>query len=211
MKYIFTQLGENEISVNSCNSWPQRIRLRILGLPKSRMTTYKIDIYKNNEGNTARFALGINGKNPLLAVGLNPSTADDSKPDMTITKIMGFANRNGFDGFVMLNLYPQRATFQKDVDIKLNEEYQEFNWKTIEDYLASYTNANVLAAWGEPINTRIYLRDSLVHIDKLMHKYKAEWLQIRNMTKSGHPRHPSRAAYDLAFKKMEMTNYIRAL
>ena len=60
------------------------------------MLIYNPDIYHRNTNNSCRYALGISGKNPLFVVGLNPSTADDQKPDQTIKKVMGFAQRNGF-------------------------------------------------------------------------------------------------------------------
>ena len=43
-------------------------------------------------------------------IGLNPSTATRDKSDTTVAKVEAVARRNGHDGFVMLNLYPLRAT-----------------------------------------------------------------------------------------------------
>lgn len=53
---------------------------------------------------------------PLVAfVGLNPSTADADADDPTIRKCRGFAQRHGFGGLVMLNLYTYRATKPADL------------------------------------------------------------------------------------------------
>ena len=60
---------------------------------------YNIDKYIKNEDNSARFVLGMDSRNPLFVIGVNPSTADDRKPDATIRRIMGYAQRNEFDGF----------------------------------------------------------------------------------------------------------------
>lgn len=59
-------------------------------------------------GNTGRlrYVLSKPGKNVLFVIGVNPSTANEEKPDPTMRKVIGFAEVNGFDGFVMLNLYP---------------------------------------------------------------------------------------------------------
>ena len=57
-----------------------------------------------------RFVLEQPGKKMLLVVGLNPSTADETHPDPTTHKVMGFAEGGGYDGFAMLNLSSERAT-----------------------------------------------------------------------------------------------------
>ena len=58
-----------------------------------------------------RCALVQKGEKKILyVIGSNPSTADDTKKDPTMTKVLKFAESNGFDGYVMLNLYPQKST-----------------------------------------------------------------------------------------------------
>jgi len=37
---------------------------------------------------------------------VNPSTTTDKKLDFTATKVMEYAERNDFDSFIMLNVYP---------------------------------------------------------------------------------------------------------
>ncbi len=43
-------------------------------------------------------------------IGLNPSTATETKNDPTIRRLINFAKRDGFDGMVMLNLFAWRST-----------------------------------------------------------------------------------------------------
>lgn len=62
------------------------------------------------DDDTARFMLGEVGENPIICLGINPSTANDEKDDSTISKIRKIASENNCDGWIMLNLYPQRAT-----------------------------------------------------------------------------------------------------
>ena len=57
-----------------------------------------------------RFILGEVGTNTIICFGINPSTANDIKDDPTISKIRKIASENNCDGWIMLNLYPQRAT-----------------------------------------------------------------------------------------------------
>lgn len=41
----------------------------------------------------------------VMFVGLNPSTANEIKSDPTITRIKGIAEKNGYGGFYMMNLF----------------------------------------------------------------------------------------------------------
>lgn len=175
------------------------------------MKSYQIDLYKNSKDNSLRFVLGSKGLNPLIVIGLNPSTADENKPDMTISKIIGFAIRNNFDGFIMLNLYPQRATSPDNLDIKMNFDIHRENIATIFNCLKDLNEISILAAWGEPINRRDYLIKSLIDICDSVSHLNINWLQIGAMTKTGHPRHPSRATYDLGLMQLDIKQYISSL
>ncbi len=46
----------------------------------------------------------------LMVVGLNPSTADETKDDPTIRRCIGFAKAWGFDALCMTNLFAWRDT-----------------------------------------------------------------------------------------------------
>ena len=62
-----------------------------------------------------RFVLEQPGERMLLVVGLNPSTADETHPDPTVRKVVGFAEGGGYDGFAMLNLSSERATDKRSL------------------------------------------------------------------------------------------------
>ena len=70
-------------------------------------------IYERDDQNLNRYALGQvfdeNGKT-LICFGINPSTACPDSLDNTINKIIKIAHFNGYDNWIMLNIYPQRAT-----------------------------------------------------------------------------------------------------
>lgn len=55
-----------------------------------------------------RFTLGKSGQRKLLTIGLNPPAATRVKSDPTVARVEKVAQQNGFDGFVMLYLYPIR-------------------------------------------------------------------------------------------------------
>ena len=57
-----------------------------------------------------RYILATTGQKPLICIGVNPSTAAPGDLDNTLKSVERIALGNGFDSFVMFNLYAQRAT-----------------------------------------------------------------------------------------------------
>ena len=57
-----------------------------------------------------RYILGTRGSNPLICIGINPSTARPGALDPTLKSVERIAANNGYDSFIMFNVYPQRAT-----------------------------------------------------------------------------------------------------
>ena len=169
---------------------------------------YKIDIYKKNEENTVRYALGKKGNNPLVVIGLNPSTADDQKSDKTINKVMGMTDGAKLDGFIMLNLYPQRTTDPNKLDLQLNKEYHEKNLKMIEEVLQGKNDIHVLVAYGNNIGMRPYLKQCMREIVSVISKNNPRWLKTGDITMSGHPRHPLYVAYAKGLTEFDMKSYL---
>jgi hypothetical protein len=67
------------------------------------------------EKQTHRFALGSIARAsvsdpPLIAICMNPSQADHTQADKTVNRLIQASRDNGYAGWVMLNLYPERAT-----------------------------------------------------------------------------------------------------
>lgn len=85
------------------------------------------DIYKTARNNSWRFLLGKTGQKTLTVVGLNPSTATDTQPDMAIRKIKRIVGDNGYDGFVVVNLYPVRSTIIEDLPVERDDEAHHQN------------------------------------------------------------------------------------
>jgi hypothetical protein len=143
-----------------------------------------------------RFLLGTTGTNPLVVIGLNPSYANRETSDRTITKIKTFSANHGCDSFIMINLSAQRTPNPTDLVLQVDEGLHRQNLHHISAILAPVNPVHVLAAWGETIRIRPYLADHLKDIIKLLNPKTVEWLQIgEQLTKSGHPRHPSRTPY----------------
>ena len=68
-----------------------------------------------------RYILGTTGKRPLITIGINPSTAEPDNLDNTLKSVERIALHNGFDSFIMFNVYAQRATNPDHMDNEFNE------------------------------------------------------------------------------------------
>ena len=100
---------------------------------------------------THRYVLASRCTKPLVVIGVNPSTANEKHPDPTVRKVMGFAELNSYDGFVMLNLYAQRSTNFKGVHNKRDEFLHQNNFDAIKEFFKTYNDLDVLVAWGNLI------------------------------------------------------------
>lgn len=169
------------------------------------------DIYSNARNDRLRFALGKSGVRKLLAIGLNPSTATKEKSDTTVAKVEGTACRYGFDGFVMLNLYPMRSTDYRALPGNVDSRVFLENLSRIEAFAAAESKPVIWAAWGVHIQARGYLTEACVQLVTRLEKYGTSWRHFGALTKSGHPRHPSRLNYDWSFANFSVKNYIRTL
>jgi hypothetical protein len=126
-----------------------------------------------------------------MFVGLNPSTADETKDDPTIRKCVGFAKRWGFAGLMMTNLFAFRATDPRQM---------KGHPKPIGDdndrwLVACARGAGIIvAAWG--VNGEHMGRD--VEVLKLL-----DGVECLRTTKAGHPEHPLYVPYEVTTKPYE--------
>lgn len=176
-----------------------------MGLKLGEKMKKIFDIYKHNEG--CRFALGNKTSNPLFCIGINPSIATDEKTDKTICKVQAIIKFNGYDGLIMLNLFPLISSDPSKLPIKINEDYHRQNLKHIEEVFSLYKQKNILACWGDNISSRKYLWKALQDIYKLSNK--ANWLHLGSLTKQRNPRHPLYLKIE-KLKKFDMQSYLQA-
>nr|WP_288934780.1 DUF1643 domain-containing protein [uncultured Allomuricauda sp.] len=169
---------------------------------------YKPTIYINTADNSSRFALGIEGKKTLCILGVNPSIADEREPDYTLKKVMGFVQQNGYDSFVMLNVYPERATNPSDLSPDINLRLASENTHHIKSLIRNLENPHLLPAWGETICERDYLMDCLHEIERALQKIQIKWMKLGEYTLTKHPRHPSRAPYKTPFTSFDLKVYL---
>lgn len=157
------------------------------------------DIYSNDRNDAWRFTLGRSGKNPLLTIGLNPSTATIEKSDPTVARVEKVAAKNGYDGFIMLNLYPVRATDYRSLPANADKAAFTKNLDAIEEVVAQQTAPIIWAAWGASIEYHRYFMEARNELKARLSGSKVKWLMFGKPTLRGHPRHPSRLNYAWEF------------
>ena len=167
-------------------------------------------IYETLKDKEARYVLGEFGRRTLLVIGVNPSTATDMHYDQTIRRVKGYALRQGFDGWVMLNLYPQRTTRPKGLhgEKEFNKSYHRNNLNQIEKVINKYRAKKIWAAWGNLISVRSYLNNCLKDIYSLTRSKQLKWCRLVRRTRRGHPRHPARMSYKEKLEDFDIESYL---
>ena len=147
-------------------------------------------LYVPNTYTEYRYILGTRGKKPLICVGINPSTAAPGALDNTLKSVERVAHSNGYDSFIMFNVYAQRATRPKDMERCRNETLHRENMAAF-DYALSLSPAPaVWAAWGNIIEERSYLIPCVRDMIALGEGRGARWFTAGARSKRGHPHHP---------------------
>ncbi|MCR5793436.1 MAG: DUF1643 domain-containing protein [Lachnospiraceae bacterium] len=154
-----------------------------------------------------RYLLGQPGKRNMLVMGVNPSTAKPGEKnlDPTIRKVRKFVNEAGYDGWIMGNLYPLRATDPKNLPEKENKTLIKNNLAVLSAVGKFYPIDMVWAAWGNAIDERFYLGDALYDIEDGV--IGGEWYYRGEKTKSGNPRHPLYMKSGEAFNWFPVADY----
>lgn len=166
----------------------------------------------NPDKETYRYCLigNINAKNPLVVLGLNPSTADNSKPDPTMKRVIHFMEQNGFDGFIMINLYPLRTSSPKELKKHgVKNEIHEENLKKIRLYIQNLKKpACILLGFGTNIEIIPKLKDYLKDIVSECQNYKPKWYCLC-ITKYGHPGHLLYLPENLKLNDFDVNEYCK--
>ena len=214
----------------------------ILGEEKSKMEYYIDDFieaeievkyfYKGN--NSKRFVLGeVIGPNPLICFGVNPSTAKvinkQLEIDCTIKNIKKIVIKEKYDGWIMLNLYPEVSTKFSDLNNILMNRLHNINLYVIEKILSYFPKSPILACWGDLINKKTYLKYCLKGLEvgnnknysflKFQKDIKGIFEIIKNrtcfhigsLTEKGNPRHPLYTSFDDKLENFDINEYVKNL
>lgn len=166
-------------------------------------------LFVPNRYDEYRYILGTRGENPLICYGINPSTAAPNALDNTLKSAERIALFNGFDSFIMLNVYAQRATNPDDMETHFNAHLHEENKKAFE-YALSLCKGEcptVWAAWGNIVEKRKYLNLCLREIIEVGNAHHAHWVSAGKISVKGHPHHPLYLKKDSLLDDFDMENY----
>ena len=179
----------------------------------SASTEYDVSkwLYAPNFYSVYRYILGTRGKNPLICVGINPSTAKPDALDNTLKSVQRIAEGNGFDSFLMFNVYAQRATRPDDMERVCNQKLHEENMKAFRHLLSIGEKPAVWAAWGAIIEKRKYLPQCVADMLAISREYDAEWFCAGPISKKGHPHHPLYLRKDEKLKLFDTESYLKML
>ena len=174
---------------------------------------YDVDkwLYAPNFYSEYRYILGTRGKNPLICIGINPSTAEPDNLDNTLKSVERIALGNGFDSFIMFNVYAQRATSPDDMEKVCNPLLHKENLEAFRYVLSISNKPAIWAAWGAIIEKRKYLPACVRDMLEVGNEYGAQWYCAGAITKKGHPHHPLYLRKDEKIKPFDVAHYLDTL
>ena len=165
-------------------------------------------LYAPNFYSEYRYILGTRGKNPLICIGINPSTAQPGDLDNTLKSVQRIALGNGFDSFIMFNVYAQRATDPDAMEKTCNLQLHKENLEAFRYVLSIGANPTVWAAWGTIIEKRDDLKDCVRDMIKAGEEVGAKWVCAGKCSKKGHPHHPLYLRKDEIIRPFDVAAYL---
>ena len=168
-------------------------------------------LYAPNFYSEYRYILGTRGENPLICIGINPSTAQPDDLDNTHKSVERIAHGNGFDSFIMFNVYAQRATDPDTMERRCNPALHRENLEAFRYVLSISERPAVWAAWGTIIEKRDYLKDCLADFLAVGREYGASWYCAGKCSKKGHPHHPLYLRKDETIRPFDVADYLQKL
>jgi hypothetical protein len=168
-------------------------------------------LYAPNFYSEYRYILGTRGKKPLICIGINPSTARPDALDNTLKSVQRIADGNGFDSFIMFNVYAQRATRPDVMEKLMNPALHRENMEAFRYVLSISENPVVWAAWGAIIEKRGYLADCVRDMVQIGQSFGASWHCAGAISKKGHPHHPLYLRKDEILKPFDVEGYLDCL
>ena len=165
-------------------------------------------LYAPNFYSEYRYILGTKGNNPLICIGINPSTAEPDHLDNTLKSVERIALGNGFDSFIMFNVYAQRATNPDAMERQCNMALHRENLEAFRYVLSISDRPVVWAAWGAIIEKRDYLADCGRDMVTVGQEYGARWFCAGAISQKGHPHHPLYLRKDERIRPFDVEQYL---
>lgn len=140
-------------------------------------STSGAEFSKNRKYRYALWRIWDESKPFIMFIGLNPSTANETDPDPTITRVVDFAKDWGYGGVYMMNLFA--LVSKEPTDLKKSKDPLGDNDGWIEKIAPKCSE--VVFAWGNFKEAR----ERAQQVIKMFPNAKALILN-----KNGSPRHP---------------------
>ena len=162
-------------------------------------------IYLGND--SERYVLGQPRERNILVLGVNPSTAKPGDDDPTIRNVRRIAENKGFDGWIMMNLHPQRTPHPEEMEEKA--VWSENNSMVIKAVMRKFQINSVWCAWGNMIDIpgKRFLYDALANIYDVLGE-SVKWYSFGKLTKHGNPRHPLYMSLNHEFQEFDVRGYL---
>ena len=168
-------------------------------------------LYVPNFYTEYRYILGTRGKKPLICVGINPSTAQPGRLDNTLKSVERIALGNGYDSFIMFNVYAQRATDPDTMEKVCNPKLHRENLEAFSYVLSISEQSGIWAAWGTIIEKRDYLCTCLRDMLAVGEAHGAKWYSAGKRSKAGHPHHPLYLPKNALLEPFDVADYLNTL
>ena len=135
-----------------------------------------------------RYVLGKKGHNPLVVICMNPSAATEDYSDMTINRIIRTSIKLKRDGWIVFNLYPERATNKFELN-SFDNKVSKDNLEIIKKILVQKKINEVWGAWGNSYNIETLILAKKELLD-MLGKINVKIFYFGTLTKENNPPHP---------------------
>lgn len=146
-------------------------------------------IYKATPDNKARFVLGTRGNHPLIVMSINPSAGSPTVKTPTTGTVKHIAADYGYDSWIILCLYPQRATHLDELAESADPALSAENMKVIDEVLSQHPGSRIWAAWGTHYKDRYYFPEMLQQVIAIADKYHDTWMHYGPLDEGGIPQY----------------------
>ena len=130
--------------------------------------------------------------------------------DNTLKSVERIALGNGYDSFIMFNVYAQRATRPDDMERTLNPQLHTENMAAFR-YALEQTKSGrpaIWAAWGNIIEKRPYLPSCVRDMIAVGQDFDAQWFSAGKRSTKGHPHHPLYLRKDSPLDPFDVEDYV---
>lgn len=164
---------------------------------RSDLNIIPYDAERKNMGNSGciRENLSVkwnsisNRTEKIVAIGINPSTAENGKSDTTVTKLCRFLDQYGFNNVTMINLFESVSSDQNRIDQKTQTDFSKKRGLLDDADI-------ILIVWGIDGH-----KEKKREAASILAEYADKLYCIRNQN-GKYPAHPSRMSYTSTMVKI---------